>query len=314
MINASTAPLPRRAPAPNRPGFSLAPYLFVLPAVGFYTVFMAAPIVGTLIFSLSTWSGVTLDSLRWAGADNYLRMVNDPVFWTAFGNTLTFIVIGVAANVLVALSLAVLLEQGLPGSSFFRGVFFVPSIMSLVIVGVVFTLLLSPSFGVVNPLLREIGLGEFERAWLGDRRTALYTVIAVDVWRSFGLNMFLFIAGLKSIDDEIYEAAVIDGASAWQTLRLITLPVLRPVLLMVITLTSIGYMKQFEIVYVMTFGGPNHASEVLNTWMYFQGFKFTDTGYGSAIAMVVLGLTLIMTLFQLNVFRVFGDEAGGGRA
>jgi ABC-type sugar transport system permease subunit len=201
----------------------------------------------------------------------------------------------------LGLTLAVLLEQGLRGSNFFRGVFFIPTVMSFVVVGIVFMLLLSPELGLVNPLLRGVHLGGLQRAWLGERATALPTVIGVDVWKNFGLSMFLFVAGLKSIPREYYEAASIDGANAWQRFWSITLPALRPVTAVVVTLASINTLKLFDLVYVMTAGGPNHSSEVLTTWMYQQGFKFNNMGYGSAIAVVLLIVTFILTAIQFTV-------------
>lgn len=292
---------------PRRFRLQLTPYMFILPALLFYVVFMFLPILATIVISFADWNGISLAQIEWVNVQNYLDLAEDPVFWQALTNNFILMVVGVPLNVAVSLFLAVLLEQGLRGSNFFRGVFFVPTIISMVVVGVVFTLILSPSLGLVNPLLEQIGLGDYARAWLGDPDTALYTVMLADLWKNFGLTMFLFVAGLKGIDQELYEAAIVDGASSWQSFWQITLPVLRPVLYMVIILTSIGSLKTFEMVYVMTFGGPNHASEVLQTWMYFNGFKFNKLGYGSAMANVILMITLALTIVQLRVFRA--DES-----
>jgi raffinose/stachyose/melibiose transport system permease protein len=251
--------------------------------------------------SLLEWSGISLQNIRFAGLGNYRTMAGDPVFWQALVHNLVFIGAGASAMVVLGLFLAVLLEQGLPGSNLFRGIFFIPTIMSLVVVGIVFVLLLSPELGLVNPLLRSAGLGSLTRAWLGDPQMALPTVIGVDVWKNFGLSMFLFVAGLKGIPQEYYEAASIDGASAWRRFRDITLPALRPVTAVVICLTSINTLKLFDLVYVMTAGGPNHASQVLTTWMYSQGFMFNNMGYGSALAVVLLLITFVITVVQFKL-------------
>jgi raffinose/stachyose/melibiose transport system permease protein len=280
---------------------AIEPYLFVLPALAFYAVFLALPIVGVVIISLLDWSGLSMTDIAWAGLDNYQTLASDPVFWQALLHNVVFIGVGASTMVVLGLTLAVLLEQGLRGSNFFRGVFFIPTVMSFVVVGIVFMLLLSPELGLVNPLLRGVHLGGLQRAWLGERATALPTVIGVDVWKNFGLSMFLFVAGLKSIPREYYEAASIDGANAWQRFWSITLPALRPVTAVVVTLASINTLKLFDLVYVMTAGGPNHSSEVLTTWMYQQGFKFNNMGYGSAIAVVLLIVTLILTAIQFTV-------------
>ena len=301
---AMTASIPtaiQRQPMWQR-GFSvIEPYLFVLPALAFYAVFLALPIVGVVVISLLDWSGLSMNDIAWAGLDNYQTLASDPVFWQALLHNVVFIGVGASAMVVLGLTLAVLLEQGLRGSNFFRGVFFIPTVMSFVVVGIVFMLLLSPELGLVNPLLRGLHLGGLQRAWLGERATALPTVIGVDVWKNFGLSMFLFVAGLKSIPREYYEAASIDGANAWQRFWSITLPALRPVTAVVVTLASINTLKLFDLVYVMTAGGPNHSSEVLTTWMYQQGFKFNNMGYGSAIAVVLLIVTFVLTAIQFTV-------------
>lgn len=285
----------------RRLGPGLIPYIFILPALFFYTIFLALPIFGTVLVSMLDWSGISLNDIEWAGTANYVQLTQDKVFWQALKHNLIFIATGTSSIVILGLILAVLLERGLPGSNFFRGAFFIPTVMSMVVVGIVFMLILSPELGLINPFLHSVGLGNLAHAWLGDPRTALGTIIASDVWKNFGFAMFLFVAGLKNIDSELYEAAAIDGSNAWQSFWRITMPVLWPVTTLVIILISIGTLKLFDLVYVMTHGGPNHASEVLTTWMYFQGFMYNNMGYGSAIAVVLLAVTFGLTLIQFRV-------------
>jgi len=280
---------------------AVEPYLFIAPALVFYTIFLALPIVGVVVISLLDWTGISRSNIRWAGLGNYVTLVQDEVFWLSLLHNLTFIVVGATSIVALGLVLAVLLERGLPGSNFFRGIFFMPTVMSMVVVGIVFMLVLSPELGLVNPLLRAVGLGGLARAWLGDPQTALPVVIAADVWKNFGFAMFLFVAGLKNIPAEIYEAAKVDGAGGWQSFWRITLPALWPVITVTVALVSIGTLKLFDLVYVMTAGGPNNASQVLTTWMYFQGFKYNNMGYGATLAVVLLIITFILTFFQLKL-------------
>jgi ABC-type sugar transport system permease subunit len=282
---------------------TLTAYAFVFPAVFFYTLFLAIPTLGTVAISFFDWSGITFADMQFVGLGNYAELASDGVFFDALLHNLIFIAVGTTATVVLGLGLAVLLEQELPGSRMFRGIFFVPSVTSLVVVGIVFTLLLSPELGVVNPLLEALGLGGLTRAWLGDPGTALPAVIAADVWRSFGLAMFIFVAGLKGIDVGLHEAARVDGATAWQQFRHITLPLLRPVTLTVVLLVSIQSLKLFDLVYVMTNGGPSHASEVLSTWTYYQAFTFNRMGYASSISVTLLLITVGIGILQVRANR-----------
>jgi raffinose/stachyose/melibiose transport system permease protein len=183
-----------------------------------------------------------------------------------------------------------------------------PSVISMVVIGIIFMLILSPSLGLVNPLLDHIGLGKFKHAWLGDPKVALVTIIITYVWKNFGLAMFLIVAGLKDIDVELYEAATIDGANTWDCLFRVTLPLLIPIGGVVVIVTSIEALKVFDLVYVMTNGGPNHTTEVLTTWMYWQGFRYKKMGYGSAIGVVLLTITFILASLQVRfIHRSRGD-------
>jgi ABC-type sugar transport system permease subunit len=207
--------------------------------------------------------------------------------------------------VALGLLVAVLLERNLRGSAFFRGVFYLPTVLSTVVIGIVFTFLLSPVFGIIKPLLAIVGIHADAPALLGDPHAALLTLIGVETWRSFGFAMFLFVAGLKSLDENLIEAARLDGATGWQAFWYVTFPQLRPVTLMVATLVGIGMLKLFDLVFVMTGGGPQHATEVLNTFSYYQGFQYNSVGYGSTIAVVLLFITFALTILR---FKILPDE------
>lgn len=278
-------------------------YAFIAPALLFYVVFLALPTLGTVLISFLNWTGISLNNIGWAGLDNYAALARDPVARDALIHNIVFIALGTTATVVLGLFLAVLLEKGLRGSNFFRGIFFIPSVTSLVVVGLVFTLMLSPDLGIVNPLLRSAGLGNLARPWLGDPATSLPMVIVADIWRSFGLAMFIFVAGLKGIDADLYEAAETDGASGWQMFWGITLPLLKPVIATVVVLLTVGSLKLFDLVYVMTNGGPNHASEVLSTWTFYQAFTQNRIGYGASISVTLLILTLVVGVIQVRARR-----------
>ena len=280
----------------------LAPYLFISPAFIFYLLFLIIPLVGVFVLSLTRWNGFRFSDIRWIGLGNYFDLVNDPVFIKSLGNSLYFVVGSVLIETTLGLVVALLLDQNVPYAKAIRGVFFMPSVMSLVVVGLVFKLILSPSFGLVKPLLSFLGLGHWARDWLGSPSTALTTMLMIQIWYIFGYSMFVFVAGLQSIDIELYNAAKIDGASDIQRVRYITLPLLRETWFTVLILSVIHAMKIFTLPFVMTRGGPNHATEVLGTWAYFKSFNTLETGYGATVSAISLVITFVFTylLFKAN--------------
>jgi raffinose/stachyose/melibiose transport system permease protein len=276
---------------------------FLAPALIFYAIFLLVPLLGTLLLSLTNWSGFNIADIEFVGLDNFRALGSDEVFWQSLRHNVTFLFGSVILKTTVALFLALALDQHLPFSSFFRGVYLMPTVISLVVVGVVFTLVLSPSLGLINPFLTAIGLEQFAGAWLGNPRLALPIVVAIDVWHGFGLYMFLFISRLMAIPQDLHDAAFVDGANGWQDIVHITLPLLKSMVAMVVLLASIESLKLFAIVYVMTNGGPNHATEVLSTWAYFQAFTANKVGYGSAILVMLLVITFILAYIQVTRFQ-----------
>lgn len=311
--------LGRRTPTsvtPSEPGGSttrgrwerLALILFLGPALTFYVLFMIVPLVGTIVLSFTEWPGFNLDQLQWVGLGNFRELAGDEVFRQALLHNLVLIVGAVALKTVLALLLALALDQRLPGSAFFRGVFLMPTVISLVVVALVFGLGMSPSLGFVNPLLESIGLGGLAGDWLGDPDRVLATIILLDTWQGFGLYMFLFIARLVAIPQDLKDAAAIDGAGELRTTWHVVLPQLRSTISMVVLLASIESLKIFELIYVMTSGGPNHASEVVSTWGYMQGFTASRVGYGNAILVVLLVITFSLAAVYVRRFRTIGDD------
>lgn len=235
--------------------------------------------------------------MQWAGLQNYASIIHDSIFWQALQHNLEFVFIVVVFQTVVALGLAILLEQKLPLSKFFRGVYFMPTVLSLVVVGLLFSLILSPSQGLLNNFLRTIGLN-IQPAWLGDSKIALFVLMVVSMWKEFGLSMFLFIAGLETIPDDLFDAAKVDGANRWKIISNVIIPLIGETITVVVVLTTISCLKLFELVVVMTKGGPFHATEVLTTRMYNQTFAYGNVGYGSSIAFVLFLLTFGISGFN----------------
>lgn len=280
---------------------------FLAPALIFYVIFLLTPLLGTIALSFTDWSGFNISDIRNVGLENFRTLGQDEVFWQSLRHNLTFLAGSVLLKTTIALVLALALDQRLPFSNFFRGIYLMPTVISLVVVGVVFSLVLSPSLGLVNPFLEAIGLGQFAGSWLGNPKLALPIVIVIDVWHGFGLYMFLFISRLIAIPRDYHEAAFIDGANGWQDIRDITLPLMKSMIAMVVLLASIESLKLFAIVFVMTKGGPNHGTEVLSTWAYFQAFTANKVGYGSAILVVLLIITFILAYIQVTRFQPRDD-------
>jgi raffinose/stachyose/melibiose transport system permease protein len=301
--SAATRPAARSRTMALAPEWLLA-IPFLAPALFFYAIFLLVPLLGTLALSVTDWSGINIADIEFVGLENFRALGGDDVFLQSLRHNLAFLVGSVALKTTVALALALALDQNLPFSNFFRGVYLMPTVISLVVVGIVFTLVLSPSLGLINPFLEAIGLGQFAGAWLGDPDLALPIVIAIDVWHGFGLYMFLFISRLIAIPQDLHDAAFVDGANGWQDIIHITLPLMKSMVAMVVLLASIEALKLFAIVYVMTKGGPNHATEVLSTWAYFQAFTANNVGYGSAILVVLLIITFVLAYIQVTRFQV----------
>ena len=276
---------------------------FLAPALVFYIMFMLIPMIGTLALGFTEWTGFNFADIKFVGLGNFAAMRDDPIFWLSLRHNLIFLFGAISLKTLVALLLALALDQRIPFSNLFRGVFLMPTVISLVVVGIVFRLALSPSLGLVNPFFKAIGLPLLAGDWLGDPDRVLPVIIIVDTWHGFGLYMFLFISRLVGISPELHEAAFVDGANLPQDIWHITLPLLKPTIAMVLLLAAIDSLKIFANVYIMTKGGPSHASEVLSSWAYFEAFTANKVGYGSAILIVLLVITFILAYIQVTRFQ-----------
>jgi ABC-type sugar transport system permease subunit len=276
----------------------------LLPAFFFYTVFWIIPALVALISSFTQWNGVSLASIRWVGLANYAELFNDRWFWNALRNNLVFVAVVVCSIVVLGMTYALILNSKPRGHSVFSTIFFIPIVLSSVVIGLLFTQMLSPTVGLVGPALSAMGVAEVaDHQWLGSRNTALPMIMVVYIWRELGFAILLLIAGLQTIPKDYIEAARIDGATPWNITRYVTLPLMRPILTVVIVLATTNAFLLFDLVIVMTNGGPFHASEVLSVFMYSEAFLKGNPGYGTAIATTLFVIVLCVSALQLALSR-----------
>jgi multiple sugar transport system permease protein len=285
---------------------SRAAFFFLLPALGLIAVFFAVPVLFGLFLSLTDFDIYAIgdpSTARFVGLANYARALADPLFWKALGNTFYFVLVGGPLSVAASLIAALLVSSRLTRFQMvFRSIYFIPVVTTMVAVSIVWRYLYHPQFGVLNWALGRFGIGPID--WLGDPRWAMPAIILLAVWKNFGYNMLIFIAGLQSIPDEHYEAARLDGAGAWDRFVHITLPGLGPTLLFVGVMTMLGQFQLFTEPYVMTQGGPLKSTTTLVLLMYEEGFRWWRMGLSAALAFILFVIMLIGTMIQLRLQRV----------
>jgi multiple sugar transport system permease protein len=280
-----------------------AALLFLSPALFVLAIFFFVPVLAGFALSVTDFDLYAIGdvhNLRFIALENYVTLLRSNVFWTAFLNTLYFAVAGGPLTVAASLAAALLVNaKAARWKPFFRTVYFAPVVTTLVAVAIVFRFLYHPRFGMINRVLESIGLHGVD--WLSDPLLAMPAIIAVAVWKNFGYNMIIFIAGLQNIPDELYEAARIDGAGEWKQFRHVTLPMLGPTFLFVGIVTAIGYLQLFAEPYVMTHGGPLNRTLSAVMLMYQQGFKFFRMGYAAAVAFLLFLTIAAATALQMRL-------------
>jgi multiple sugar transport system permease protein len=283
-----------------------SPWLFVAPALAVIVVFFYLPVAAGLVLSATDcdiYAIASLENLRWVGLDNYRRLFDDPRFWVALRNTGAFVVLGGSLSVVTSFAAALAVSARLVRyRAVFRTVFFAPVVTTLVAVAVVWRYLYHPRLGPPGLAMHAVGLTPID--WLGDPRWVMPALILMAVWKNFGFNMVIFMAGLQTIPERLYEAARLDGASPTQQLRWVTLPMLVPTTMFVLLMTAIGHFQLFAEPYVMTRGGPGDASLSVVLFMYEQGFRWWNMGYAAAVALVLFAIILVLSALRLVGRRV----------
>ena len=274
--------------------------LFILPAFLLYLVFMVYPFFRSIYFSLTNWNGVAAVK-EWVGLANYRELIGDNLFWQSLLHTVIWVIVGTIAPIVIGMLLAILLWRRPKGFTLFRTIFFMPQVLSTVVIGIVWNWIYNPIFGILNEALDAVGLDNVSRGWLGDPDFALYAVLVAAIWATIGFVFVILLAGLQNVSKDLLEAATIDGANGWQRFWNVTVPQLAGVLNVVIALLLIGGFSVFDIVFVMTGGGPANATEVLATYTYKEAFTQNNVGYASALAVVITVISLVASVIFIRL-------------
>jgi multiple sugar transport system permease protein len=281
---------------------SSAAYLFLAPALSAIFVFFFIPVIAAFIMSFTDFDIYSLgswDNARFVGFNNYLHLFEDPLFWTALKNTFYYVFAATPLSIAVSLSAAILLNSKLiKYKAIFRLSYFIPVITSLVAVAIVWRFIYHPRFGILNYFLGFFGINPID--WLGSPDWAMPAIILMSIWKNFGYNMIIFIAGLQNIPEYLYEAAELEGAGKWQQFKTITLPMLAPTTVFIGLITMIGFFQLFAEPYVMTQGGPLNSTISIVHYMYQEGFRWWNMGYSASLAFVLFIIILIGTLIQFK--------------
>lgn len=281
----------------------LAVCIFLMPSVLLFTMIIIIPIFMSGYYSLLDWDGMTKGTF--IGIKNYINLFTSPSagFMKTLGNALLLALLSVVIQLPISLSLALLFAKGIKGEGFFVAVFFIPVLISTVVIGQLWLKIYNPEYGIINSTLHFLGLDSYARTWLGDKKTVLLAVFIPILWQYVGYHMLLMYAGIKSVPPELKEAAKIDGANQWKVNRFVIIPMIKPVIRICVIFAVTGSLKAFDLIYVLTNGGPSHASEVPSTLMVDMIFGRNRYGFGSTIAIFIIFLCFFFALVIKNFFK-----------
>nr|WP_180954988.1 sugar ABC transporter permease [Bacillus sp. V3-13] len=278
-------------------------YFFILPGLALYLTFFVYPTFSALFYSFTNWDGLTAD-YDFVGLENYVNIfTNDSIFAKAFGNNLKFMLFVVIFQTLFSLIFSLYLVRNTKTNVFLRALFFFPTILSSVSVAFIWAFVYDPNLGILNTVLERANLNFLSQNWLGNEDLAIYSIAVVQVWFHTGQMIILFVAGLQNIPADLFEVAKIEGASRWQRFRFVTWPMLAPAATIVIAYTTIQSFKAFDLIYAMTRGGPNYATEILATLIYSTAFKGFQFGYASAESVIFMMVVALITYLQFRALR-----------
>jgi len=279
--------------------------IMLIPSVAVYTLYIVISVFVAIYYSFTKYSGVGVE--KWVGLKNYKRLLTDRYFIIALSNTGIILVVALITLVVLGFLLANLLHQKLKIKGVCQALIYIPIVIAPIVVGVIWLFILDPSYGFINNFLRYIGLGDYSRSWIGAKNNlAAYSIAFIYFWRNLGYIATIFLTGINMISDEIYEAAGIDGVNWFTKMIYITIPMLKETITIVIVLVVTGVFKVLEIVTQLTNGGPNHLSETLVTYSYTVSFNTGEYGYGMSIATVTFMISLVFSLFYINVINKKG--------
>ncbi len=288
----------------RRRRINLTPYLFLAVPLIIYLIWVIAPLFYSFYLSFTNWDGVSVPDF--VGLKNYAKLFRDPVFYKSLINNLKWLVCFITIPVVLGLALALLLNQEIAGDRIFKAAFYSPMVLSFVVIGLIWCWMYHPANGLINATLRTLGLNSWAQGWLSDKDLALYAIIAAAVWRQVGYVMVLYLAGLNNIDPSLLEAAEVDGANRWQSFWRIILPLLTPVTVIVVVISVIDSLRAFDLVFVMTRGGPYNSSSVLANYMYIEAFNNYKMGYGATIAVMLFLISI--SFIGIYLWRMLQTE------
>lgn len=301
----SSTPVTKTSRKPNA-FLTALPYL--IPALALYGLFLVYPMLEAVRLSFFKWSGFRTEEPEFVGLDNYVRLFTaDPVFWKAFTNSIIWVALSLALPMVIGLILALGLNQKMIGRNFMRSVIYIPAVFASITVAAMWRWIYNPTLGLVNQVLEAVGLPEWTRVWLGDPQIAIYSIFVASIWQAVGFPMILFLAGLQGVPQELVDSAKVDGANRWQVFVNVTLPALKPTTVVVVILTMINSLKVFDLIVGMTGGGPAQSTQVLALWSYTQSFANHNFGSGSAIATILLVISLCLVVPYL-AWSMKGDK------
>ena len=283
-----------------------AGYFFLLPSLAIYAMFMIYPFFQSIYLSFTNWNGVDPEK-TFIGLDNYRALLSDSLLWKSLQHNIIWVILGTLGPMILGFLLAVLLSSRPKGFTLFRTVYFMPQVLSPVIIAIVWGWIYNPLFGILNTALERIGLGSWGRGWLGDTDFALYAVLIAAMWAQVGFVFVIFLAGLQNVSRDLIEAATLDGANAWRRFWDVTLPQMANVVNVVAALLLIGGFNVFDIIFVMTGGGPANETEVIATYAYTEAFRLNNIGYASTLTLVMTVITLVVSIVFIRL-RERGEE------
>lgn len=276
--------------------------IFILPALIIYVSIVIAPIINSCYYGFFNWNIVGVK--KFVGLNNFIQLfTNDDIFKTSLRNTFLLMAASIVVQTPLAILLALSLTGKFAGKRYFKTVFFLPNIMSSVAIGLLWVFIYNPEFGIINKLLTGMGLERMTRLWLAEEATVLPSIIVTICWQFIGYHMILYLAALENIPASLKEAALMDGANSWIMFWNITLPLIKPIMGIDLVFIATGSLRFFDLIYVMSNGGPNHASEVMASYMYVKSFRNMQYGYGSAISVILLVFCLGITFIFRKIFK-----------